>query len=158
MLVDSWARRAPVPRQKAVSKLDALRGEAIAEVARWEDDEWKTFAVQGLTLMAMGQGLSHCHAAWEAPSSEPSLDVRAVKDFGEYAWARPGRGWGFGSNGNDNRRQRRTRARTCAGLNFIIRSRRDIIVNHVYVAKGTTVDGTSRRYRRGVRGTEEQGE
>jgi hypothetical protein len=73
---------------KAVTNLDALRGEAITEVARWEEDEWEMFAGPGANVngdearvvpLATLLGID--------PSLEAVLDVK----LGKGLW-RAGRG------------------------------------------------------------------
>lgn len=49
-LEDEWPY--PVPKDShAITHLDALRGQAITEVVRWEDDEWEMFAGPGSDVL-----------------------------------------------------------------------------------------------------------
>jgi hypothetical protein len=61
------AWRYPVsPKSKAITNLDALRGQPITEVARWEDSEWELFAGAGpdvdkadIRVVPLGTMLGH---------------------------------------------------------------------------------------------------
>jgi hypothetical protein len=78
------------PSSVAMTNLDALRGEPITEVARWEDGYWEMIAGRGTDVAAADTRVVPLATLIGA---DQSLRAAADLDVGQALWRRPGEAW-----------------------------------------------------------------